>query len=225
REKHFASHAAHELRTPISALKIHLHNLEGEFGAGSSALAHANAGVERMQHLVEQLLDLARTQPELIKANFQTMDLHALAQRVTADVWPAFEARNQSLSLTGAVVPMQGDEAMLEVLLRNLLDNAGKYTPGGGEIAVFAGLREGRIVLEVGDSGPGIPAAERERVFERFYRVGERMRASVTGAGLGLAIVQHIVQLHAARISLGDSGLDSGLVVTVEFPAAGEARG
>lgn len=225
REKHFASHAAHELRTPISALKIHLHNLEGEFGAGSSALAHANAGVERMQHLVEQLLDLARTQPELIKANFQTMDLHALAQRVTADSWPAFEARNQSLSLTGTAVPMQGDEAMLEILLRNLLDNAGKYTPAGGEIAVFAGLREGSIVLEVGDSGPGIPAAERGRVFERFYRVGERIQGSVTGAGLGLAIVQHIVQLHAARISLGDSGFGSGLAVTVEFPAGADARG
>src|SRR5690606_37447965 len=108
--------AAHELRTPISALKIHLHNLECEIGPDSSALTHANAGVERMQHLVEQLLDLARTQPELIKANFHSMDLHALAQRVTADSWPAFEARSQSLSLTGDPVMLQGDETMLEIL-------------------------------------------------------------------------------------------------------------
>lgn len=217
REKHFASHAAHELRTPISALKIHLHNLEGEIGGGNSALVHANAGVQRMQHLVEQLLDLARTQPELIKANFHSMDLHALAQRVTADSWPEFEAREQSLSLTGEAVLMQGDEAMLEILLRNLLDNARKYTPAGGEIAVFAGRRNGKIVLEVADSGPGVPQGERERVFERFYRVGERMQSGIAGAGLGLAIVQHIVQLHAAHISLADSPLGSGLAVIVEF--------
>ncbi|MDO8860834.1 ATP-binding protein [Haliea sp. E1-2-M8] len=223
REKHFASHAAHELRTPISALKIHLHNLEGELGP-SSALTHANAGVQRMQHLVEQLLDLARTQPELIKANFHTMDLHLLAQRVTADSWPEFEVRGQSLSLTGESVLMQGDEAMLEVLLRNLLDNARKYTPSGGEVAVFAGRRASSVVLEVADSGPGIPRDERERVFERFYRVGERRQGGVTGAGLGLAIVQHIVQLHGARISLGDSALGSGLAVTVEFGAGTSAH-
>ncbi|MFO7550664.1 MAG: ATP-binding protein [Haliea sp.] len=223
REKHFASHAAHELRTPISALKIHLHNLEGEIGAGSSALEHANAGVERMQHLVEQLLDLARTQPELIKANFHSMDLHALARRVTAETWPEFEARGQSLSLTGEKVFMQGDEVMLEILLRNLLDNAGKYTPAAGEISVFAGRRGGRVVLEVADSGPGIPSAERERVFERFYRVGERAQSAVAGAGLGLAIVQHIVQLHGARIRLTDSTLGSGLAVTIEFAAGTQA--
>ncbi len=225
REKHFASHAAHELRTPISALKIHLHNLEDEIGSDSSALAHANAGVERMQHLVEQLLDLARTQPELIKANFHSMDLHALAQRVTANCWPEFEARRQSLSLTGSAVFMQGDEAMLEILVRNLLDNARKYTPAGGEIAVFAGQREGRVVLEVADSGPGIPEAERERVFERFYRVGDRLQDGVAGAGLGLAIVQHIIQLHGARISLGASPLGSGLAVTVTFAEGGQADG
>jgi two-component system, OmpR family, sensor histidine kinase QseC len=225
REKHFASHAAHELRTPISALKIHLHNLEGEIGPGSSALDHVNAGVERMQHLVEQLLDLARTQPELIKANFHTMDLHALAQWVTADCWPEFEARGQSLSLAGEPVLMQGDEAMLEILLRNLLDNAGKYTPPGGEITVFAGRRQGKVVLEVADSGPGIPPLERGRVFERFYRVGEQMQGGVSGAGLGLAIVRHIVQLHGAGISLVDSPFATGLAVIVEFAGGVQENG
>ena len=220
REKHFASHAAHELRTPISALKIHLHNLENEVPAGSSALQHATEGIERMHHLVEQLLDLARTQPELIKANFQTVDLHTLAQRVTAEMWPAFESRHQSLSLQGESAVMQGDETMLAILLRNLLDNARKYTPEGGEIAVFAGSRAGVPLLEVADSGPGIPCAERERVFERFYRVGTSASESIAGAGLGLAITQHIVQLHSAKVQLADSPLGSGLAVTVQFPVA-----
>lgn len=220
REKHFASHAAHELRTPISALKIHLHNLAGELPPDNSALLHAIAGVERMQHLVEQLLDLARTQPELIKASFRTMDLHVLAQRVTADYWPAFEQRQQSLSLTGETAVMEGDEMMLEILLRNLLDNACKYTPPGGEIRVFAGLRDAVVCLQVVDSGIGIPANEREQVFERFYRSGQGY-SGISGAGVGLAIVQHIVQLHGADICLEDSPFASGLAVTVVFGARG----
>ncbi len=220
REKHFASHAAHELRTPISALKIHLHNLESEVPEGSSALEHANEGIERMRHLVEQLLDLARTQPELIKANFQAIDLHTVAQRVTAECWPAFEQRGQSVSLHGEDAVMQGDEAMLAVLLRNLLDNARKYTPVGGEISVFAGCRDGVPTLEVADTGPGIPPAERQHVFERFYRVTAQVREGVSGAGLGLAITQHIVQLHGAQVQLTDSHLGSGLAVVVRFPNA-----
>ena len=219
REKHFASHAAHELRTPISALKIHLHNLESEVPAGSSALQHANEGIERMHHLVEQLLDLARTQPELITANFHAIDLHTLAQRVTAELWPAFEARQQSLSLQGEPATMQGDETMLAILIRNLLDNARKYTPAGGEITVFAGYRDGTPTLEVADSGPGIPSSERQRVFERFYRVGARAGEDISGAGLGLAITQHIVQLHSAQVQLADSPLGSGLAVVVRFPS------
>ncbi|MDP4788875.1 MAG: ATP-binding protein, partial [Haliea sp.] len=115
---------------------------------------------------------------------------------------------------------MQGDEAMLAVLLRTLLDNARKYTPVGGEISVFAGCRDGVPTLEVADTGPGIPPAERQHVFERFYRVTAQVREGVSGAGLGLAITQHIVQLHGAQVQLTDSHLGSGLAVVVRFPNA-----
>jgi two-component system sensor histidine kinase QseC len=222
REKHFAAHAAHELRTPLSVLKVHLHNLAGELPAGHPGLAHANAGVERMHHLVEQILDLNRTNPEIIEAQFSQLDLHKMAQRVTASAWPAFEEREQTLSLQGDGVTLTGDEVLLETLLQNLLDNAGKYTPAGGEIEVFAG-RVGEFArLQVCDSGPGIPDSERDRVFERFYRAAGEGDSEAIGSGLGLAIVQHIVQLHNAHIELGDSSL-GGLSVTVDFPIEGEA--
>jgi len=217
REKHFASHAAHELRTPLSILKIHLHNLASELPQGHSGLAHANDGLERMHHLVEQILDLNRTNPEVIKGSFVPVDLHRLAQRVTAELWPEFSSRDQSLSLAGDSVMMSGDEVMLETLLVNLLNNASKYTPGGGEVLVYAG-RDGEIArLRVEDSGPGIPAQEREKVFQRFYRVAQHSGSTETGSGLGLAIAQHIVQLHNATIRLGISQFASGLAVTVDF--------
>lgn len=215
REKYFASHAAHELRTPISVLKVHLHNLAEELPVDEPALLHANAGVERMHHLVEQILDLSRTNPELIKGNFKELDLHLLAQRVTAMAWPQFAERGQVLSLDGEDVKLQGDAALLETLLSNLLDNARKYTPEGGEVRVrVVGLESG-VRLLVEDSGPGIPEANREQVFERFYRVGNN--GGAIGAGLGLAIVRHIVQVHNARIQLGDSEL-GGLSVCVDLP-------
>lgn len=218
REKHFAAHAAHELRTPISVLKVHLHNLAGELPPGHTGLAHADAGVERMQHLVEQILDLNRTNPEIIKAHFSRFDLHTLAQRVTASAWPMFEQRHQTIALDGESVMLWGDEGLVETLLQNLLDNAAKYSPEGGEITVYAGRAGEFARLQVADTGPGIPEGERERVFERFYRAGSGASDITAGTGLGLAIVQHIAQLHHAAIRLEDNPVGSGLVVTVEFP-------
>lgn len=220
REKHFAAHAAHELRTPLSVLKVHLHNLAQELPSGHSGLAHADRGVDRMHHLVEQILDLNRTNPDVIQANFDELDLHALAQRVTAAAWPAFSQKDQTLSLSGDSVIMTGDEVMLETLLQNLLDNAGKYTPGGGEVIVFVGRVANCARIQVEDTGPGVAVDERPRVFERFYRASGTREGTETGSGLGMAIVQHIVQLHGASISLGDSSLGSGLSVTVDFPTS-----
>ena len=218
REKHFAAHAAHELRTPLSVLKVHLHNLAGELPPGNTGLAHANAGVARMHHLVEQILDLNRTNPEIIQGNFRQLDLHSLAQKVTAAAWPAFAEKQQNLSLNGDSVEMSGDEVMLETLLQNLLDNASKYTPEGGECVVTVSEEAGRPRLLVEDSGPGVSAEEQDLVFERFYRAGKSEKSGEPGSGLGLAIVQHIVQLHNADIRLGVSQFESGLAVTIDFP-------
>ncbi len=219
REKHFASHAAHELRTPLSILKVHLHNIAQEVPKDDPALMHANAGVERMHHLVEQILDLNRTNPELMKANFQIIDLHRVAQRVTAGVWPEFESSGLTLGVEGASAAMPGDAALLETLMHNLLDNARKYTPALGQVRVSVEACDDIVVLKVEDSGPGIPDAVRDRVFERFYRAVDQDAGGYTGSGLGLAIVQHIAQVHAATIYLDDSEL-GGLCVRLVFPAS-----
>ncbi|MEH6592823.1 MAG: ATP-binding protein [Halioglobus sp.] len=219
REKHFAAHAAHELRTPLSVLKVHLHNLAAELPSGHVGLGHVNLGVERMHHLVEQILDLNRTNPEIIKASFHELDLHSLAQRVTAAAWPSFAAKQQNLALKGESVLMYGDEMMLETLLQNLLDNANKYTPSGGEVLVSVSCANGQPCLLVEDSGTGISQEEQPLVFDRFYRVNRHSVNNASGSGLGLAIVQHIVQLHNAEIVLGKSQFGSGLAVTVKFGA------
>jgi two-component system sensor histidine kinase QseC len=167
---------------------------------------------------VEQILDLNRTNPEIIKGQFRELDLDALARRVTAEAWPAFSARDQNLALNGEPVSLVGDEAMLEILLTNLLNNARKYTPRGGEVLVTVERFAGMARLRVEDSGPGIPADERELAFERFYRGSRADAAGPPGSGLGLAIVRHIVQLHNAVIELAESRFDSGLAVIIDFP-------
>ncbi|GAB3288439.1 ATP-binding protein [Parahaliea aestuarii] len=216
RERDFASHAAHELRTPISGLKIHLHNLSQDLPANHPSLAHTRADVSRMQHLVEQVLDLSRTQPELMRGQFDSVDLHSLAERVSASLWPVFTEAGLSLSLGGGSCVVAGDEGMLDTLLRNLLDNARKYAGRGSEVEVSTGRRDGQACLVVADNGPGIPAAEREQVFRRFYRVDGGSGAG--GAGLGLAIVWQIAQLHGAEVALEAPATGSGLVVVVRFP-------
>ncbi len=215
REKEFASHAAHELRTPLSILKVHLHNLGAELPAGEPSLAHANAGVERMCHLVEQVLDLSRTNPDLRRAEFRPLELHALARRVTAQLWPAFEEKGLALELDGdEPASLSGDEALLEILLENLLDNARKYTPDHGAVRVRITATDSAVELAVEDSGPGIAEDQRERVFQRFYRASPD---AASGSGLGLAIVEHIVRAHGARIALQRSEL-GGLAARVSFP-------
>ncbi|TXS96674.1 HAMP domain-containing protein [Parahaliea maris] len=218
RERDFASHAAHELRTPISGLKIHLHNLSQDLSADHPSLCHIRADVDRMQHLVEQLLDISRTQPELMRGHFATVNLHALAERVAASLWPLFSEAGLSLSLGGEDCTVQGDEVMLDTLLRNLLDNARKYAGRGSEVEVTTGMDEGRPCLVVTDDGPGIPAAERDQVFRRFYRVDDS--SGVGGAGLGLAIVWQIAQLHGAEVRLDTPPPGKGLAVRVYFPVA-----
>ncbi|MFV8783999.1 ATP-binding protein [Microbulbifer sp. SA54] len=224
RERRFSADAAHELRTPISAIQIHAHNLAQEITeAGISpqpeSLPRLQQSIERMAHLVEQMLDLFRTTPEHYPARFEQIDLHRLARNVIAERYEQFDRRQQTVELNGHSASMRGDQFALTILLQNLLANAGKYTPEGGRILVTVRAGDSGLRLCVEDSGPGIAAEERERVFERFYRVGgDRHGSLVAGCGLGLSIVQHIAQLHKARITLGDSSLGQGLAVQVDFP-------
>lgn len=222
REKRFSADAAHELRTPISALKVQLHNLAQEVPPHSDAYAQLEEGVERMQHLVEQLLSLYRSTPDQFAANCVPTDLEVLAQDVIARLYPMVERRRQSLELDSESAVIHGDPFALETLLSNLLANASKYTQEGGSIVVRVAKQRGEVVLSVADNGPGIGDAEKPRVFERFYRRDDPGTQREPGCGLGLTIVQHVAQLHQARVEVNDAP-GGGAVFTVSFPETGGA--
>jgi len=219
REKRFASDAAHELRTPLSALKVHLHNIAQQLPAGDRDLQQLVAATGRMENLVEQILSLYRTAPEQYMARFDELDIYTLVREVMASAYSQFENKNIQLELCGDSIRMAGDPFALATLVQNLLDNACKYTPAGGSVRVTVSEDMDAITLHIEDSGPGIPEALRARVFDRFYRMGgDQHESGVIGCGLGLAIVKHIAELHAATISLGVSSFGSGLLVSVVFP-------
>ena len=227
-ERNFTADAAHELRTPLAALKVQAQvaRRATEEGQRNQALAQVEAGVTRMTHLVEQLLTLARLDPMSLQQSAlapKPVDLPALATEAAAIAMPQALAKGQTLEVSigegeHQPQPVQGNAALLQVLLRNLLENAIRYTPEGGRIELAV---EG-LSIWARDSGPGIPEAFQHRVLDRFYRHGDAVVVATEGAGLGLSIVARIVELHGAHLSLqnedGAEGL-GGLAVTVTFPA------
>jgi len=223
-QQHFVADAAHELRTPLAALKLQLEALRRapDDEARGRATARLAAGLERASRLVDQLLVLARQQAGVAGAQpAAPVALDEVVRLALADAAPAAQAKGIDLGLLKAeTVTVQGHADSLRALLGNLLGNALKYTPAGGRVDL-ALSRDGEAVrLVVEDSGPGIPAADRARVLDRFYRVPG---ASEPGSGLGLAIVKAIAELHGAALALDESPRLGGLRVTLRFPHA--ARG
>lgn len=219
REKQFASDAAHELRTPISALKVQVYNLVQEHSADTGMLGELERTVERLEHIVEQILDLYRSSPDQFNASFESLDLSDLAREVMAEEFAAFDRKGQQLEFQGQACTIAGDRFALTTLLRNLLSNANKYTPRGGQVLVTINQKEDRVRLTVEDSGPGIPEDQRVSIFERFYRIGrDRHPSGETGCGLGLAIVKRLVDLHRGRISITPSTFASGSAFHVDLP-------
>jgi two-component system OmpR family sensor kinase len=216
-QQNFVADAAHELRTPLAALKLQTQSLERADSpeARQVAVGRLTAGIERATRLVEQLLVLARQ--EANAAPRQAVDMAGIARRAVADLIGVAQARDIDLGLQRAdAAEVQGQPDALTILLRNLVDNAIKYTPSGGTVDVSV-LMEGRAVtVLVEDSGPGIPAEERERVFDRFYRVPG---SDAAGSGLGLAIIKSIAERHGAKLTLGESARLGGLEAKVTFPA------
>ena len=226
REKRFASDAAHELRTPISALKVHLHNMSKNVSPGDHDLVQLEAATDRMGSVVEQILALHRTAPDQYVSRFREVDLYQLVQQVIISMYDEFEQRDIQLELTGEHALMSGDRFALETLVKNLLDNACKYTPEGGNVLLAVDLTDAGVRLQVEDSGPGVSEELYGRIFDRFYRAnGDRHQSAVVGCGLGLAIVRHIADIHGASIKLEKSSFESGLCVSVWFPAVIDRKG
>lgn len=229
RERHFAADAAHELKTPLSVLKINVHNLSQELNEqgqqySTNLIKPLKVSVERMGHVIDQILHLNRTNPDQINQSQQQVKLKTLLQAVIGDLYHAIAQKQQTITLTSDEIILKGDEISLQLMLTNLISNANKYTPQNGEIKVstkyikYGKKQSAQVAIIIEDSGEGIPTAEYHRVFDRFYRVGgDQHDSSVLGCGLGLTIVKHIVDMHRGTIMLSKSKLLGGLRVEVLF--------
>ena len=221
RERAFMADAAHELRTPLAALDLQMGMLARARSDAerAAAMETLSAGMQRAIRLVEQLLALARQEPQA-QVRRVPVRLDELAREVVAELVPLADAGGIDLGVSGAQpVTVRGDPDDLRTLLRNLVDNAVRYGGAGGRVDVSveeepagAGARMAR--LTVSDQGPGIPQDERERVFDRFYR---RAGTTPPGSGLGLSIVKTIAAAHGAKLTLADGPSGRGLSVTVSF--------
>jgi two-component system OmpR family sensor kinase len=222
-QRRFVADAAHELRTPLTALSLQVQLVEraasGEERAAT--LAAVKSGLARATRVVEQLLTLARQEPEAGGRPEAEIDLCELARLVIAGLIPLAEAKAMDLGMTRAEpVRVTGDREALRVLLANLVDNAVRYTPERGRVDISTFVAEGGAVIEVTDTGPGIPADERERVFDRFYR---RAGGGAAGSGLGLAIVKAIAERHGATVELTEAP-SGGLAVRIIFREAASSE-
>lgn len=222
-QQRFVADAAHELRSPLTALKLQLQALRRapDAEARERALLRLEAGLDRGTRLVEQLLALARQEAQgSMSTPPETVALTELVRLALADMAPVAQARGVDLGLDHAdSATVTGRPEALRVLVRNLLDNAVKYTPPGGRVDVsLERTTAGQARLTIQDSGPGIAAADRARALQRFVRLSPTDNTTTTGSGLGLAIVQAIATQHQAVVTLDQADVLGGLKVCVVFP-------
>ncbi len=216
-QKQFVGDAAHELRSPLAALNLQLQSLRRASDDDSRRVAEQRlaAGIERATRLVEQLLSMARHENNAEQPPAETVDLADVVRLALSETLPAANAKDIGIELRGAPQAMvRGHRDDLVLLARNLLDNAIKYTSAGGHIAIRLDTPPEGARLLIDDNGPGIPPAERARVFDRFYRLDGNTQP---GSGLGLAIARAIAQRHNAAITLEDVPDGPGLRAQVAF--------
>lgn len=217
-ERRFTDDAAHQLRTPLAAIQAQLYAVRhlSDREQREHATDQLQASVSRAIRLVNQMLSLARLDPEQPQPDHVPVSLDALAETVCAELAPVALQRDQTLELSAqpGLPPIPGNADMLSMLLSNLIDNAIHYTQRGGQIRVQLQAQAAGVRLSVIDDGPGIAPQEREHVLERFYRVASQ---SEPGTGLGLAICQRIAELHHTHLTLSDGLRGQGLSVAVVF--------
>jgi two-component system sensor histidine kinase QseC len=216
-ERQFTADAAHELRTPLAAIKTQAQVAQRtkDNDVQIHALDKIVEGVDRSSHLVEQLLTLARLDPESMYGEFETIDLSKILEQSIAQVSHiALECEiNISLSSDKQIF-LKGIGVLFDVLITNLLKNSFIYTPKGGHVDVTIMAKDKVVVVSISDSGVGIPEALRSRIFDRFYRAPG---VTQVGSGLGLSIVKRIVDIHSGKITVVDSN-SGGATISIEFP-------
>ena len=222
-QRAFVADAAHELRTPLTALQLQMQLVERASSESerTAALDELKSGLYRATHTVQQMLTLARQEPGTMESVFTEVALAELVRESVSEHTSLATSRNIDLGVTQVKeeTVVMGDAGALKILLANLVSNALRYTPPGGQVDVSCGTDGGHAWVEVIDNGPGIPPEERIRVFDRFYRRDGEMaqeKANETGSGLGLSIVKTIAKRHGASVDLFDAE-PSGLRVRVSF--------
>jgi two-component system sensor histidine kinase QseC len=216
RERRFTADAAHELRTPLAALRIHLEKLR----LAPQQTADLLSGIGRMDRVVEQLLMLARIEPRRGQLPRKPLALSPLCCDLVAQLYPLALARNLQIELEDdPSLQVSGDETLLVIMLRNLIENGIRYTRDGDTLLLRLCARDGQADIAVIDHGPGLDEEARQLVLGRFYR---QHRAPGDGAGLGLSIVALIVELHEGQLMLEDTP-GGGLTVRVRLPLLEQA--
>jgi signal transduction histidine kinase len=217
--KDLVANVSHELRTPISALRALLENLiDGVEPVERSTLETTLRQVERLGGLVEQLLELSKLESGTVPLDRSRIDLRPVVEQVLEESRPQAESRGVEVTLDGdPEVGLRADEHRLHQVVANLVSNAVRHSPKGGRVRVWIAGDDGLARFEVADQGPGIPAEEAERVFERFYRSDHARTATEGGSGLGLAIARWIVELHDGTIR-AEPVQPHGCRMVVELP-------
>ena len=233
-QNRFVADAAHQLRTPLAGAQAQLELAEqaAEPSAVKALLPRAYQSLDKLLHTINQLLVLARSQPEAAAAvNMVKLDLNKLTKEIALEIAPAALKKQIDLGFEPSLVPalILGNVDRLNDLLNNLIDNAIRYTQIGGKITVALDVSEKLVNLTVEDNGPGVSDAEKDKIFDRFHRVLDNQQGASeqTGSGLGLSIVKEIASLHNASINIADSVIDDanlpdmlnqrGLKVTLRF--------
>jgi signal transduction histidine kinase len=217
----FIGLVSHELRTPLTSIIGYVGLLRDEEESGLNASPFAEVigrNSQRLLRLVEDLLFLSRIQSGKLPAQFRSADLAGLAAATVEEMRPRAQRKHIELAFSAAAVPcFAADPARITQLLGNLISNAVKFTPDGGRVEVRLGTEADHAVLAVSDTGIGIPAADREQIFERFFRTATATRQAIPGTGLGLTITKAIVEAHDGTITV-DSDEGSGSTFRIRLP-------
>lgn len=209
-QRQFTADAAHELRTPLTAVRLELDVLKRADTDQDrmQSIETLLRAVDRSTHMVQQMLELARQEPELFREEVTTVSLKPLIHEAMMDFMPLAQSRKIDLAIgTVEDAAVHGAQHALSVMIGNLIGNAVLYTQENGKVRVSARREDGRAFVLIADNGPGIPSEERSRVFDRFYRILDSRSSNITGSGLGLSIVKAIADRHKATIRITD-GLD-----------------